>query len=168
MRFWISVFGSVQLQRRRHCACRHAGPFSPCLSVFCSEFGNSTSFFIMSTDPCTFVFISLRGLAFMWWRCYSLCLRQRERETSQTRGHGLRHKPTEPAHSFFFFYSRVYFCPYVPFNCISFHRTLCFLTLFFRSYPRLIGLFNYMSLYESLLQPWYNNPLWLSGLKNTN
>ena len=42
--------------------------------------------------------------------------------------------------------------------------TLLFLTLFFRSYPRLIGPFNFISLYESLLQPWYN-PKWLTGLK---
>ena len=34
--------------------------------------------------------------------------------------------------------------------------TLRFLTLFFRSYLCLIGLFNFISLYESLLQPWYN------------
>ena len=31
----------------------------------------------------------------------------------------------------------------------------------------LIGPFNYISLYESLLQPWCN-PLWLTGRKNTN
>ena len=31
--------------------------------------------------------------------------------------------------------------------------TLLFLTLFFRSYLRLIGPFNFISLYESLLQP---------------
>ena len=43
--------------------------------------------------------------------------------------------------------------------------TLRFLTLFSRSYFCLTGPFNcVMSLYESLLQPWYN-PLWLTGLK---
>ena len=31
--------------------------------------------------------------------------------------------------------------------------TLCFLTLFFQSYLCLIGPFNYISLYESLLSP---------------
>ena len=35
---------------------------------------------------------------------------------------------------------------------------LRFLTLFFWSYLCLIGPFNYMSLYESLLQPWYKSP----------
>ena len=55
------------------------------------------------------------------------------------------------------FYSvLVYFTLYGPFNCISFHKfsqQLCFLTLFFWSYLCLIGPFNYISLYESLLQP---------------
>ena len=41
--------------------------------------------------------------------------------------------------------------------------TLCFLTLFFRSYFCLKGSFNYISLSESLIRPWYN-PLWLTGL----
>ena len=36
--------------------------------------------------------------------------------------------------------------------------------MFFRSYFYLIGPFNYISPYESLLQPWYY-PLWLTGLK---
>ena len=35
--------------------------------------------------------------------------------------------------------------------------TLRFLTLFFRSYLCLIGPFNCMSLYESLIQPWYKS-----------
>ena len=37
-------------------------------------------------------------------------------------------------------------------------------TLFFRSYFCLTGPFNYISLYKSLRQPWFN-PLWLTGLK---
>ena len=51
-----------------------------------------------------------------------------------------------------------------PFQLYFLPTTLCFLTLFFRSYFCLIGPFNYISLYESLPQPWYN-PLWLTGLK---
>ena len=39
-----------------------------------------------------------------------------------------------------------------------------FLTQFFQSYFCLIGPFNYIPLYESLLQPWYK-PLWLTGLR---
>ena len=44
------------------------------------------------------------------------------------------------------------------------HSTLRFLTLFFRYDFCRTGLFNDISLYESLLQPWYN-PLWLTELK---
>ena len=50
------------------------------------------------------------------------------------------------------------------FHSIISPTTLCFLTLFFRSYRCLVGPFNYMSLYTSLLQPWCN-PWWLTGLK---
>ena len=49
--------------------------------------------------------------------------------------------PTELAHSFLF----------------------CFCVYFFRTHFCLIGPFNYISLCESLLQPWYS-PLWLTGL----
>ena len=92
--------------------------------------------------------ISPRGLTFTWLGCRCLCF---------------WHKPTELAHSFLFC-SSVYFGFYRPFNCISFLKFSHFLTLFFRSYICLIGLFKYVSLYESLLQPWCN-PLWLNGLK---
>ena len=51
--------------------------------------------------------LSPRGLNFTWWECYSLCL---------------WHEPTELALSFFLFCSCVCFCPYGPFNCISFHK----------------------------------------------
>ena len=40
-----------------------------------------------------------------------------------------------------------------PFQLYFLPTTLCFLTLFFRSYFCLIGPFNYISLYESLPQP---------------
>ena len=62
---------------------------------------------------------------------------------------------------FFFlllFFTRVCFCLYGPFNCIlfrKFFRQLRFLTLVFWSYFCLIGPFNYISLYESLPQPWW-------------
>ena len=46
------------------------------------------------------------GLTFKWWECYDL--RQ-------------KHKPAELAPSFLFC-SCVYFCPYDPFYCISFHK----------------------------------------------
>ena len=45
---------------------------------------------------------------------------------------------------------QLYFIPSI------FTPTLPFLTLFFQSYLGLIGPFNFISLYESLLQPWYN------------
>ena len=77
------------------------------------------------------------------------------------------HKPTQLAHSFLFC-SRVYFCLYGPLNCILFHKfsrqLSAFSLCFFRSHFCLVGPFNCMSLYQSLLQPWYN-PLWLTGLK---
>ena len=41
------------------------------------------------------------------------------------------------------------------------------LSQFIRSYLCLLCPFNFISLYESLLQPWYN-PLWLTGLKAPN
>ena len=53
---------------------------------------------------------------------------------------------------------QLYFIPYI------LPPTLRFLTLFFRSYFCLISPFNYISVYESIPQPWYN-PLWLTGLK---
>ena len=107
-------------------------------------------------DFCLFDFCSVyrspHWLTFTWLGCYDFCQ---------------RHKPTELAQSFFFC-SCFCFCLCGPFNCISFHkfsRQLSrFLTLFFRSYLRLLGPFNYISLYESLLQHWYD-PLWLTGLK---
>ena len=71
---------------------------------------------------------SPRGFIFTWWGCCGLCQ---------------RHKPTELAHSFFFFsLSFLFVClflSYVPFSCTSFHKfsrqlDLRFLSLFFRSY----------------------------------
>ena len=50
-------------------------------------------------------FFCPRGLTFTWWGCYGLCP---------------RHKPTESAHSFLVCFC-VYFCPYGPFQCISFY-----------------------------------------------
>ena len=77
------------------------------------------------------------------------------------------HKPTELAHSFLF-RACVCFSLYGPVNCISVHKfsrqLSAFSFYFFRSYFCLIGPFNYLSLYESLPQPWYD-PLWLTGLK---
>ena len=92
----------------------------------------------------SFVHSYPRGLTFMWWGCCGLCQKL---------------KATEPAHSFLCLYC-VYFCPCDPFNCISFHkfsRQLSVLSLC-SSGPIscLIGPFSYISLYESLLQPWYN------------
>ena len=47
-----------------------------------------------------------RGLTFMWWGCCGLCF---------------RHKPTELADSFLFYFC-IYFSLYGPFNCTSFHK----------------------------------------------
>ena len=85
-----------------------------------------------------------RALSFTWWECCGLCF---------------WHKPIELAH-FFLFSFCVYFCLYGLFL----PTTLRCLTLFFRSYFCLTDPFNYISLYESLFQPWCN-PLWLTGLK---
>ena len=89
-----------------------------------------------------------RGLPFTWWGRYGLCL---------------GNEPTELAHSFFFILFLCLFLSLWPFRMYFipqlFPTTRHFLTLFFRSYFCLAGPFNYMSLYESLPQPWYN-PLW--------
>ena len=83
------------------------------------------------------------------------------------------HKSTELPHSFFFlsFFFFLFLCLFLslwPFQLYFIPwilpTTLRFLTLFFRSCFCLIGPFNSISLYESLLQPWYN-PLWLTVLK---
>ena len=98
-----------------------------------------------SIDYCWVYSVSIalpRWLTFSWWGPYGLYL---------------WHELTELAHSFLFC-SRIYFCLYGHFNCISFRKffrqLLRFLTLFFRSYLCLIGTFKYISLYESLLPPW--------------
>ena len=72
--------------------------------------------------------------------------------------HCRRYKPTELAHSFFYFY--FLYSVLVSFSvCMAlstvfhpihfFPTTLRFLTLFFRSYPCLIGPVNYIPIYES-------------------
>ena len=97
------------------------------------------------------------GFTFTWWGCYGL---------------GFWYKPTELAHSFLLC-SCVCFCLYG--TSTGFHSfndkttttttnlptTLHFLTLFSWSYICLTGPFNYISLYGSLPQSWYN-PLWLT------
>ena len=91
-------------------------------------------------------------LTFTWWGCCSLCF---------------WHKPTELAHSFLFC-SCVYFCLYVPFNCILLGKFSQQLSAFSLCSSRLMSALLVLSIiylfYESLLQPWYN-PLWLTGLK---
>ena len=68
----------------------------------------------------------------------------------------------------FLFCSCVCFCLYGPFTCISFHKFSRQLSAFslcsFGSISPLLVLPTITSLYESLLQPWYN-PWWLTGLK---
>ena len=92
-----------------------------------------------------------RGLTFTWMGCYGLCP---------------RHKPTELAHFFcsvlvsvsvFMALSTVFHSINSPDNSPLPYSVLLVLL-------GLIGPFNYVSLYESLLQPWYNS-LWLAGLK---
>ena len=85
-----------------------------------------------------------RGLTFMWWGCYV-----NVKDINQ---------PSLPTSFYSVLVSvsllwafQLYFTPYI------LPTPLCFLTLFFRSYLCLIGLFNYNYVsYESLLQPWYN------------
>ena len=65
------------------------------------------------------------------------------------------HKAVDFARSFLF-YSCVYFCLYGPFNCSSCHhfsQQLSFFWLFFRSYLRLIGPFNFISLMKVSFSP---------------
>ena len=92
-----------------------------------------------------------RRLTFSWWGWYGLCP---------------RHKSTELAHSFFYSVlvsvsvfmalSTVFHSINSPENSPLSHSVLPVLFC-------LIGPFNYISLYESLPQSWYN-PLWLTGL----
>ena len=79
-----------------------------------------------------------RGLTFTWWGCYGLCLT----------------KPTRACPLLFILFLclflslwpfQLYFIPYI------LQTTLRFLTLFLWSKFCLIGPFNYISLYESLL-----------------
>ena len=111
-------------------------------SVFCHVC--STSLVLVCVRPHEFTFT--------WWGFGGLCQ---------------RHKPTELVHSFLFC-SCVRFCLYGPFNCILFHKVSRQLSVFSLCssglLSALIGPFNYISVYESLFQPWYN-PLWLTGLK---
>ena len=97
---------------------------------------------VLSFSPC--------GLTISWWVCYGLCV---------------RYRPTELAHSVYSVLVSVVLALSTKFNSRnSPDISLCFLTLFFWSYFCLIGPFNYISLYESLSQSWYN-PLWFMGLK---
>ena len=94
----------------------------------------------------------LCGLAFTWWGCCALCF---------------WHQPTELARSFLVC-SRVYFCLYGPFNCISFHkfsRQLFAFSLWSFGLISALLIFSTMYLFKGgLSQPWYH-PLWLTGLK---
>ena len=89
-----------------------------------------------------------RGLSFASWGCYGLCL---------------RHKLTEFAHSFYLPVSIFMALSTVFMAFHEFFRQLSAFLLFFWSYFCLIGPYNYISLYESLPQPWYK-PFWLTGL----
>ena len=116
----------------------------------------TTLYYGMLKHKTTFILFQVhtwpRGLTFPWCGCCGLCL---------------WHKPTELAHTFLLC-SCVCLCLYGPFNCISFHKFSRQLpafslyssglisALFFWSYFCPIGPFNYVSLYESLPQPWYH------------
>ena len=89
------------------------------------------------------------GLTITWWGCCAVCFWR---------------NPTELAHSFLLC-SCIYFCLYGPFNYISFHRCSRKLSAFSLCSSSLISAywsFQYVSLYESLLQPWCY-PLWLTN-----
>ena len=73
----------------------------------------------LTNIECEHLYFFPRGLAFTWWGGYGLCL---------------WHIQTELAHSFLFC-SYVYFCPYGPFNCISFHKFSQQLSVFFTLIP---------------------------------
>ena len=98
---------------------------------------------------------SPRGLIFTWCDSYGLYF---------------WHKPTELARSFFIPFLCLFLSSvYDPFNCISFYKFSRQLSAFSfcssTSYFCLIRSFQlYISLCESLIQPWCNR-LWLTGLK---
>ena len=108
-----------------------------------------------SMYPAKYLHKRPRWLTFTWWGCYGSCL---------------WHKPTELARSFkkkiiLFLCLFLYLWPFqLYFIQWILQTTLRLLTVFFVSSFCLIGPFNYISLSESLPQPWYN-PLWLTGLK---
>ena len=82
-------------------------------------------------------------LTFRWWRCYGLCQ---------------RHKPTELAHSFFFFYSVLASVSVFMFLSSVFHsinspdKSLFSRSVLTGFFCCLIGPFNYITLYKSLLR----------------
>ena len=71
------------------------------------------------------------------------------------------------------FCSCVYFCSYLPFNCISFHKVSWQLSAFSLWSSGLISalfkllVLSIIYLYKSLPQPWYNL-VWFNGLKAPN
>ena len=94
--------------------------------------GGDVTVHVPDTTSPAFLLHSPCGLTFKWWGCHGSCPRhdlfclpppQSPRAHLHVVGMSrfmFQHKPTELAHSFLFF-SRVYFCLYGPFNCISFH-----------------------------------------------
>ena len=79
------------------------------------------------------------------------------------------HKSSELAHSFSFS-SCIYICFYGSFTCISFYKFSRQLPAFPLCSSGLISallIFRYITIYESLPQPWYN-PLRLTGIKASN
>ena len=95
-----------------------------------------------------------RGISFTWWGCYSLCFRHKSIQL-----------PT-PFYSVlvsilvFMAFSTVFHSMISPDDSLFSYSVLPVFSLLFFFFC----LFNYISLCESLLQPWCN-PLWLTGLK---
>ena len=138
---WVEFFFFFSfLSSFKKCIVLHVCWFC-CLSAFLN---------IANNNPNT-TLVCPHGLTFSWWGCYSLCP---------------RHEPAELAHSFFsvlvsvsvfMALSTVFLSINSPNKSPLSHSVL--LALFC-----LTGPFSYMSLYDSLLQPWYNC-LWLIGFK---
>ena len=136
---------------QHHAVC-HTIPMSLKLNWYWSKLLHNLTLFMnlhqllqpLISHPC--------GLTFTWWGCCGLSFWR---------------KPTELAHSLlfrFFVPISVFMALSTVFHSINSHDNSPFSHSILRSYLRLIGPFNYISLYESFLQPWYN-PLWLTGLK---
>ena len=103
---------------------------------------------------------SSHRLTSMWWGCCSLCLWLKPADVFDINQLSF----PSPFCSVLISVSVFIALSTVSHSINSPDNSPLFFTLFFHSSFWLIGPFNYITVYESLLQPWYN-PLWLTGLK---